>query len=171
MFSPFHILKVQSDGSLRWKEGALSVARAKARVTMLAASSPGEYVITNLTGEMIPVKSPAKQTVFQIEYDEKDLSARAEFFRRVGYEVLSVSDNDAAKRALCSIQKVDVFVVGRAAPEQTREEIVDWLKASFPNVKVVALIPPASRNLPHADYNVVLNGLDEWLSLLAAATS
>ena len=49
--------------------------------------------------------------------------------------------------------------------------MVDWLKASFPKVKIVALIPSANRQLPHADYNVVLNDSYEWSSLLAAATS
>ena len=171
MFSPVHIFKVQSDGSLRWVEAAAHVERAKARAKALAASSPGEYVISNLTGEKISIKSPPKQIVFQIGYDEKDLNARAELFRRVGHHVISVPDNDAARRALTSIEKVDVFVVGHAAPEQTRKEMVDWLKTNFPKVKIVALIPSANRQLPRADYNIVLNDWDEWLSLLAAAAS
>ena len=49
MLSPFHICKVQRDGSLRWMERAVNVERAKARVKVLAASSRGEYVITDLT--------------------------------------------------------------------------------------------------------------------------
>ena len=53
MFPPFHIFKVQSDGSLRWMEAAADVERAQARVGVLAVSSPGEYVITNMTGEKI----------------------------------------------------------------------------------------------------------------------
>jgi hypothetical protein len=65
MFSPFHILKVQSDGSLRWMEWAVNVERAKARVEVLAASSASEYVITNLTGEKIPSKSQPKRIMFQ----------------------------------------------------------------------------------------------------------
>jgi hypothetical protein len=171
MLPPFHIFKVQSDGSLRWVEAAVDVKRAKTRAQALAASTPGEYVISSLTGEKISIKSPPKQIVFQIGYDEKDLNARAELFRRVGHHVMSVPDNEAAKRALTSIEKVDVFVVGNAAPEQTRKEMVDWLKTNYPNVKIVALIPCANRQLPRADYNIVLNEWDEWLSLLAAAAS
>jgi len=49
--------------------------------------------------------------------------------------------------------------------------MVDWLKENFPKIKVVALIPSASRQLANADFNIVLNDWDEWLSLLAAATS
>jgi hypothetical protein len=49
--------------------------------------------------------------------------------------------------------------------------MVDWLKTNFPEVKIVALIPSASRQLPRADYNVVLNDREEWVSLLEAAAS
>ena len=168
MLSPFHVFKVKSDGSLQWLEGAVSVERATARVKVLTASSPGEYVITNLTGK---VEFPPKRIMFQIGYDEKELNARAEMFRRCGLEVISVADNESAKRALSSIRNVDVFVVGHAAPEQTRREMVEWLKATFPKVKIVALIPSANRELSRADYNIVLNDWDKWPSLLAVTAS
>lgn len=170
MSQPFHICKVESDGSLRLIEQAEDLERARVRVKKLSAFSPGEYIIANQqTGEKISIKSHVKQIVFQIGYDEKDLSARAELFRRCGHHVISVVDNDAAKHALTSIQSVDVFVVGPTAPEETRKEMVDWLKTNFPKIKVVALIPSASHQVPRADYNIVLNDWDEWLSLLAAA--
>ena len=168
MLSPFHVSKVRSDGSLQWLEGAVSVERATARVKVLSASSPGEYDITNLTGK---VEFPPKRTMFQIGYEEKELNTRAELFRRCGFEVISVADNEFAKRALASIHNVDIFVVGHAAPEQTRKEMVEWLKATFPQVKIVALIPSANRELSRADYNIVLNDWDKWPSLLAAAAS
>ena len=171
MLPPFHIFKVQSDGSLRWMEAAVDVERAEARAKVLAASAPGEYVITNMTGEKISMKSLRKRIMFQIGYDEKELRVRAELFRRVGHEVISVADNEAAKQALTSIHDVDVFVVGHTAPEQTRKEMVDWLKTNFPKVKIVALIPSANRQLLRADYNVVLNDSEELLSLLSAAES
>lgn len=171
MSQQFHICKVEN-GSLRLIEEASDVERARARVKKLATFSPGEYIIANQrTGEEISIKSPAKHIMFQIGYDKKELNVRAELFRRCGHQVISVTDNEAAKRALTSIQNVDVFVVGHTAPEETRNEMVDWLKANFPKVKVVALIPSASRQLPSADYNIVLNDWDEWLSLLSAATS
>jgi len=152
-------------------EAAVDVERAKTRAKVLAASAPGEYVITNMTGDKILVKFSPKRIMFQIGYDENELKVRAELFRRVGHEVISVADNEAAKNALTSIHNVDVFVVGHTAPEQTRKEMVDWLKTNFPKVKIVALIPSANRQLPRADYNVVLNDREEWLSLLEAAAS
>ena len=171
MFSPFHILKVQGGGSRHWMEGAVSVERAKARVKVLAAFSPGEYVITNLAGQEVPARSRPKRIMFQIGYDERELNTRAELFRRVGHEVISVPDNETAKHVLASVQNVDVFVVGHSAPEQTRKEMVDWLKGNFPKVKVVALIPSTSHRLLRADCNIVLSDRDEWMSLLSATAS
>ena len=171
MSQDFHICKAESNGSFRLIEEASDLERARARVKKLAAFSPGEYIIANQrTGEKISIKSPVKQIVFQIGYDEKELNARAELFRRVGHEVISVADNESAKAMLTSLHDVDIFVVGHTAPEQTRNEMVAWLKANFPNVKIVALIPSSNSQLAHADYNIVLNDWDEWLSLLAAAT-
>jgi hypothetical protein len=46
--------------------------------------------------------------------------------------------------------------------------MVGWLKANYPKVKILAL-NPSKDQLIGADYNVVLNDHDEWLSLLAAA--
>jgi DNA-binding NarL/FixJ family response regulator len=168
MLPSFDIFKVESNG-LRWVEAAVDLERATARVKALAASSPGEYIILDQnTGEKISIKPPTRRIVFQIGYDEKGLNARAELLRRFGHEVISVTHNEAAKVALRSYRAVDVFIVGHTAPEQTRAEMAAWLKANYPKVKVVALNP--SRNqLPGADYNVVLNVHDEWLSLLAAA--
>jgi len=167
----FHIFKVQGDGSLRWMEAAADVQRAKEVVKQLALTSPGEYVISNLSGEKISIVAPPKRILFQIGYDEKELGARTELFRRFGHEVISVGNNEVAKRALASIESVDVFIVGHQAPAQTRQEMVDWLKENFPKSKIVALIPSSARHLSHADFNVVLNDWDELISLLVAAMS
>lgn len=171
MLPPFDIFKVEATGH-RWMEAAQDLARAQARVKVLAASSPGEYLILNQeTGERISIKPPVKRILFQIGYDEKGLNARAELLRRFGHEVISVTSNEAAKVALSSYHDVELFIVGHTAPEKTRGEMVAWLKANFPKVKIVALNPSKDRELHGADYNVLLNDKDEWLALLAAAAS
>jgi hypothetical protein len=48
--------------------------------------------------------------------------------------------------------------------------MVAWLKANYPKVKIVAL-NPSKDELIGADYNVILNDHDEWITLLAAAAS
>jgi hypothetical protein len=123
------------------------------------------------TGEKTSIKPKTKRILFQIGYDEKGLNARAELLRRFGHEVISVTHNEAAKVALSSFRDVDLFIVGHTAPEQTRKEMVDWLKVNCPKVKILALNPSANPKLSGADYNVILNDYDEWLSLLAAVAS
>ena len=117
------------------------------------------------------MKPNNKRILFEIGYNAKEMNARAELLRRFGHEVISVADNDAAKVALNTTPAVDMFIVGHTAPEQTRQEMIAWLKANYPNVKIVALNPSKDRELPGADYNIVLNARDEWLSLLTAAAS
>ena len=165
--SQFDIFKVQPDGSLRWLAAVASMETAEGRVKKLP---PGNYVILadQHTPKRISIKAAAKQIVFQIGYDDdKGTTARETLFRSFGHEVTSVADNEAAKRALASIPKVDVFVLGHAAPEQTQKEMVDWLKGTFPTAKIVALIPSASPQLLCADYNVPRSDWAAWISLFA----
>ena len=171
MVPPFDIFKVDT-GSIRWLEAAEDLERAKARVKILAATSPGEYFIFNHeTGKRVSIKPEPKRIVFQIGDEEKELNARAELLRRFGHEVISVPHNEAAKQTLRGMARVDLFIVGHSAPEQTRREIVAWLRANYPKVKILALNPSTNRELAGADYNVVLNDLNEWLSLVTAAAS
>ena len=122
MLPPFDIFKVEGSG-LRWMEAAADLECAKARVKVLAASSPCEYIILNQnTGEKILIKSETKRIVFQIGYDKKGMKARAELLRRFGHEVISVTNNEAAKVALSSFRNVDVFIVIHTAPEQTEKK-------------------------------------------------
>jgi CheY-like chemotaxis protein len=170
MIPRFDIFKVEGGGAC-WMEAAASLEGAKARVKILATSSPGEYLIADQeTGEKISIRPKTKRILFQIGYDEKGLNARAELLRRFGHEVISVTNNEAAKVALCSYHDVDLFIVGHTAPEQTRKEMVAWLRANYPKVKIVAL-NPSNDQLIGADHNVLLNDHDEWLALLAAAAS
>lgn len=112
-----------------------------------------------------PSKWRATKHIFQITYDEELGRERAELLKSHGYNVLSVISNESAKVALSPIQHHDLFIVGHAAPEETRQEIVLWLKEKFPNVKVLVLNPP-DQQLPSADYNVRQNGPNHWLPLI-----
>jgi CheY-like chemotaxis protein len=104
--------------------------------------------------------------IFQIAYTEKLRSERAELLRSLGYRVISVIGNESAK-AILRVGQPDLtlFIVGHAAPEQTRTEMVDWLKANYPNVRILALNEP-NQQLPGADYNGIETKPDEWLQLI-----
>ena len=105
--------------------------------------------------------------VFRIAYDEMLLISRAELLKSRGYEVSSALGNDGAKRILDKRERYRIFIVGHATPKETREDMVPWLKANFPNTKILVVNPPSSANLAGADYNVMLNGPEEWLSIVA----
>jgi CheY-like chemotaxis protein len=166
--SRFDIFKEQPDGSLRWLAAAATMETAEACVKGLP---PGTYVISDQrTARKISIQSPAKQIVFQISYDDdKGAAARETLFRSFGHEVVSAGDNGAAKRALAAISNVDVFILGHMAPEQTRQEMVDWLRANFPKARIVALIPSSIPELLCADYNVPQSDWAAWVSLFATS--
>jgi len=87
----------------------------------------------------------------------------------VDSQVSSALGNDYAKRRLDTRERYRIFIVGHAAPKETREDMVRWLKANFPNTKILVVNPPSSAILAGADYNVVLNGPEVWLSIVANA--
>ena len=66
-------------------------------------------------------------------------------------------------------EQYDFFIVGHAAADQVREEMVLWLKAHYPGVRILALNPPKVSELAGADYNVKLNGPETWLPVIASA--
>ena len=171
MVPRFDIFRVAPDSSVLWLESAADYDAAQSRVKTLAASSPGEYLIRNQrTGQRVSFKL-TRGVIFQIGYEQAHLDARTIVLRRLGYEVFSALDNAAAKLQLLSPQHVDLFIVGHSAAEQMRTEIVDWLKANYPSVKILALQPSGAAQSPvqDADYNVIVNGSDEWLSLVTSA--
>ncbi len=111
-------------------------------------------------------KSRATGSIFQICYDEKLAVHRAELLKSRGYDAICVIGNEAAKVVLSSIRHYDLFIVGHAAPKETRREIVAWLKANYPGVKILALSPP-NQQILGADYNVRLNGPETWLPIVS----
>ena len=65
----------------------------------------------------------------------------------------------------------DAAIKGRGhGPAQTRKEMIDWLKMNYPRVKILAL-NPLTQQLPNADYNILQNGPEAWLPLVATTMS
>jgi hypothetical protein len=111
---------------------------------------------------------PAKQLprIFVISYDEEIGVQRSELLKSRGYDVISAIGNEAAKFLLSSIQRYDLFIVGYAAPKETRREMVDWLNVQYPRVKVLAL-NPSYEQVPAADYNAPYHASDTWLAIVS----
>lgn len=109
--------------------------------------------------------------IFQVAYDEQHLAAQARILRRQGYEVTSIFGNEAAKMVLRSRPHYDLFIVGHAALDATRAEMALWLRAAYPQAKILALNPPQCRELDESDYNAEFDAPESWLPLVAAAAS
>jgi CheY-like chemotaxis protein len=172
MVPPFDIFRVGADRSVVWLEAAADLEIAQARVKVLAPLAPGEYLIfSQKTGHQISIKASGKRMIFQIGYDDRQGKARAQMLRYLGYEVSSAADNPAAKLELMTSRHVDLFVVGDLAPEETRREMVRWLKTNYPKVKILALQPSGPSQVPmqDADYTVMANDSNDWLGMIARA--
>src|SRR5437660_12712319 len=126
----------------------------------------GDRDIHQVVAQMnVPLSGRSIKRIFQIAYDEESRLQRAELLFGCGYGVISVLGNEAAKLLLSSIQHYDLFIVGPDAPEETRREIVDWLKENYPLVKILAMNPP-DQQVPKADYNAEQDGPENWLPIV-----
>jgi maltooligosyltrehalose synthase len=173
----YDIFEILEDGSVTWRATVHGLRSARLIIAELAKNTGNEHFAMNLpTGEVVfPVDtsqatspSGAIKRIFQIAYTDRLRDERTELLRRLGYAVISVIGNEAARVLLSAMQHADIalFIVGHAAAEQTRNEMVDWLKAKYPNVKVLALNPPYQQ-LPDADFNAVQNGPEKWLPFVS----
>lgn len=170
MHRVYEIFEVPPNGSPQKVSVVSGVEFAKAAVEGLAKRTSNECFATDARTRQIVMQlnvAPAKlRRIFVISYEEEIGARRAELLRSRGYGVISVIGNDAAKVLLSSIQHYELFIVGHAAPEEARREIVDWLKAQYPKVKILALNPP-DQQVPAADYNAPENALKNWLPIVS----
>jgi len=172
MYSVYEIFEVLPNGStlkisrvsgLEFANLALRELAKRTRNECFVADARTRRVVAQLN--VSQEKRRATKRIFQIAYDEQLGLRRAELLRSRGYGVISVIGNDPARVLLTSIQHYDLFIVGHAAPEETRTEMIDWIRAKYPKVKILALNPP-HQQLLNADYNVTLNGPENWLPIV-----
>jgi hypothetical protein len=175
----YDLFERSQDSSLIWHGSVHGLENARRKLQEIAKTTTNEcFAMYTPARQIVALLNAArachrsgKRVVFQIAYDQHRLVTRAEALRHRGFEIISVVGNEAAKTVLGSPQHSDLFIVGHAAPEQTRREMVDWLKVRYPHVKILALNSADDRQLAGADYNAILNGPDEWLSMVTAALS
>ena len=165
------------DGSPMWRCHAVGLPEARRKLEELGKSTVNECFAMHLPTREIVARSNVRSSrgrkpmLFQITYDHKRALARIEILKLHGYEVVTVIGNEAAKVILGMRQDCDLFIVGHAAPDETRREMVQWLKANCPGIQILALNPPSIRELSGADYNAKLNGPETLLPLIATAVA
>jgi hypothetical protein len=168
----YDIFECLPDGSVRWRLDVSGLIKARRKLRQLVETTGSEYFAMQTATRAVIFHSEAPalgKRVFQIAYTKELGKQRAHLLRSLGYGVLTVSGNNEAKKLLPMLQPragdISLFIVGHAVPESTRKEIVEWLKAEYPLVDIIALNPPNQRILG-ADYNVLQNGPELWLPLL-----
>lgn len=168
MYRTYEILEVMLDGSTLKRVVVHGLEFAKVALEDLAKRTSNECIAEDAKTHQVVAQAnipPAKRAikrVFQIAYDEEAALQSATLLRSRGHAVISVLNNEAAKVLLSSIQKYDLFIIGHTGPEKCRSEMVDWLKAHYPDVKVLALNSP-HQPLPNADYNSSASDPQSWL--------
>ncbi len=172
MHRVYKIFEVMPNGSPQRVTVVSGLEFAKVAIQDLAKHTSNECSVVDATTHQVIIqmnvaraKLRATRRIFQIAYDVDLGLRRAELLRSRGYGVISVMGNQAAKLLLSSIQHYGLFIVGHAAPEETRREIVDWLRAEYPKIKILALNPP-NQQILRADYNVRQNGPENWLPIV-----
>jgi hypothetical protein len=159
------------DGCPIWRGHASGLRNAHLKLDEIARSTKHECFAVDLSAKEIvarlnvpqPRSAGSKPLVFQIGYDNNLANARTDLLRLYRYDVVSVIGNAAAKVVLSMPQQCDLFLIGHEASEETRKQMVEWLKANYAGVQILALHSPASRKLSQADYNVKSNGPKRWL--------
>lgn len=165
------------DGLPMWRGHALGLGNARLTLERIANATNNECFAVHLpTKEIVarlnvrvPRGGVRKPLIFQIAYDGKLALARTEILRLHGYEVVFVIGNEAAKVVLGMPQHFDLFIVGHAAAEAIRREMVAWLRTNYSDVRILALNPPGIRELVGADYNVELNDPEVWVHVVGSA--
>ena len=65
----------------------------------------------------------------------------------------------------------DLFLISHRAPEQTRLEMMYWIRAQYPKAKILTLNPPQHEQLDELRYNAPYDAPDIWLPMIEAAVN
>jgi hypothetical protein len=57
-----------------------------------------------------------------------------------------------------------------AGTKNTAFQSFGFLLENFPQTKILALNPLSQVNLPHADFNIVLDGSEQWLTAVVSTS-
>lgn len=165
----YEILEVLPNGSRQRVAVISGLQSANARLQELGNNTRNEcFAVDARTRQIVALRNVprAVKQIFQISYDEQLDLRSAELLNCHGFNVVSVIGNDAAMVVLSPIQQYDLFIIGHTAAEETRQEMVIWLKAKYPTVKILALNSP-NQEVLHADYNVWQDGPENWLPIVS----
>lgn len=172
----YDVFEVLPNGSMEQRASVSGLEAAWQDLYELAKHTSNEcFAIHAETRQVVaqvnvpPAIERARKVIFQIAYTEALSVLRSEELTRRGYRVTTVVGNDRAKVVLRDFaQHYDLFIIGHAASERSRKEMVSWMRANYPKVRILAL-NPTHQPLRGADYNALLGGPESWLHIVARA--
>jgi len=170
--SEYDLFEVLDAGPM-WRAHVTGLREACGKLKVLSRGTSNEcfaiHVPTKRVVSRLNINSGHGPLLLQIAYDREQAVVRAEMLRLHQYSVVTVLDNESAKVALSVAERCDLFLLGCSAPDETRREMIEWLKANWPAVPVLALNRPGNSLLPEADYNFSLDRGASLSSVIAAA--
>ena len=98
-----------------------------------------------------------RKIIIQIAYNAAALEERAHMLIDRGHEVISILGNSDALRRRDQFEHADVVVLGHAADVQVRRKMAQWVKQSFPQLRLVAI----GEGIPEADEAVATDQQEE----------
>jgi hypothetical protein len=141
---------------------------AKTPNECVAVHQPANEVVARLNVPTADFRAPY---VFLIAYDPKIADALAQELPSHGYRFGYAAGNDLAFAILTTPMECDAFIVGYAAPIDTRRGMAGWLNSTYPDVPIIALKSPSEPDLTAAHFNLELDGDRALLPTLAQALS
>jgi len=167
----YELFEYRTDGSSSWRGVVRGLEGARVAIWLLADEIGRECVARDaMTKEIVLARAPlpGAKRIFQIAYGDA-LSSRAHLLHRHGYDATSAAGNERAKHLLSMHSPYDLFVIGHAAPEQVRLEMVRWLRLNYPGTQILALNSAQSSGLDSLQYNAPCEPANAWLRLVSSA--
>lgn len=151
------------NGELKWRGRTVGLLQARAKLHELSHKTRNECFAMHLPTKEIVARvnerSPKMRplSVFEITYDPAQAIPRANLLRLQGCDVAFAIGNEAAKVVLGTRPRWDLFVIGTAAPQETVNEMMAWLKSRYPGIPILSLTPIEATPLRDATIDVVQN--------------
>lgn len=140
----YEIFEQLPDRSLSWRGLVRGLQNALVAVWLLADETGSEcFAMDSSTSEIVIARTPLPggKRIFQVAFSKAHLPVRAHRLHRKGHDVTSVAGGRAAQFVLRTHPPYDLFVIGHAAPEPVRRQIVRWVRARYPDTAIVTLNP------------------------------
>jgi hypothetical protein len=79
--------------------------------------------------------------------------------------------NGQARRVLEDQTDYDLVVIGWSGSDTERRDIVRWVKARSPRLRVIALYGASGHEITEADFNSPSENPDEWFAAVKRAAA